>query len=679
MQVLRKRSVGGHQRRTYTPHAPIERLPPELLTLIFFSCLEVNLPRASPAIARVLSTETIYTWLIRLAFATNTPAARALLIDDDGSGDRRRHAESGGGVGGGKSVDESAVIDSSFSPFPFPSAASSSPTFTFFPRHHIHLDPGFLSPTERARLQTALLSCRWFRPSLIRQCQRDYIRLVLHRLAGRLVLAKEDRELFLGRRKGREKDKDRNDGGCTDDDDGEDDGDVLDAYFARIDRLSAPPAGRRGHGDLVIRAITPPLPSLPSIARAGTGGATASVGPETEFGGLGYGPPMVVTVPGPAPTNQGQSQLGGTAAAGTDPEAGPGGAENYGGGGNATPDFGGAAPALGPGPGIVSSSTPSATSPSYATPLSGDPALGGIPPGTPVKVAIWFGVGAVQVRQPSPVLVEEADVVFQLPADCEGTSTSSRSSSRSRPTSGGSSSTSPASSTAPQTTTSTNTSISIPVCARMPDRLLDPPWTPAQLELLTIFAPIAYIDDEPSRAARSATVLRATIIGPHRDFGVFRLLVRLRVRARAYRYTCAWPVKPNHFRQAARAALAESKGKEMASNTGRRVEAAGKPLVLMQGQKRGLGQGSGPPAQAQAEPQTAQAAQTETDLGPPTMPRNDSSTFRGFGSGSTNTDANDPFLHLLFTERLNEAPTEDPAIRTLMAQYGISVARPLAV
>ncbi|KAL1955814.1 hypothetical protein VTO42DRAFT_8053 [Malbranchea cinnamomea] len=123
------------------------------------------------------------------------------------------------------------------------------------------------------------------------------------------------------------------------------------------------------------------------------------------------------------------------------------------------------------------------------------------------KLAIWFNFGAVQIREQSPI-VHEADV-FRLPC-CVPTEP-----------------------------------------CRMPDRLLRAPWTEEKFELLTLFSTEAYIDED-NCYERSKMVLRRLIID--RDFATFERLLSLHIRVKVYAYPLRWPVRPNHFRLAARCA-----------------------------------------------------------------------------------------------------------------------------
>ena len=121
--------------------APIERLPTELLHKIFFQCLEINLPRASIHLASALSNQTIYTWLTRLAFASNNPSSKTGIF-----------------------------------------------TYPFLP-----LDYHSLNTTQRAELQTEILKCRWCTTPLFRRCQREYVEHILATKCSSLIMSPQDR------------------------------------------------------------------------------------------------------------------------------------------------------------------------------------------------------------------------------------------------------------------------------------------------------------------------------------------------------------------------------------------------------------------------------------------------------------------------------------------------------
>lgn len=122
-----------------------------------------------------------------------------------------------------------------------------------------------------------------------------------------------------------------------------------------------------------------------------------------------------------------------------------------------------------------------------------------------LKVAIWFNFGALQIREPSPVFYETD--VFRLPC------------------------------------------CSIDYPARMPDKLLKPPWTEGKLEYLALLSTEAYID-EGSSYDRSKQVLRQVI--RDRDFPTFERLLNMHIRTKVYNYPLRWPARPTHFRAALR-------------------------------------------------------------------------------------------------------------------------------
>ncbi|CRG86305.1 hypothetical protein PISL3812_03310 [Talaromyces islandicus] len=153
----------------------LELLPAELLERIFFYSLEVNLPRASLHIAKILSKPIIYKWLIRLAFSSPNQSSRNGFFTPD------------------------------FLPPP--------------------LDFWSLKITERACLQTEILSCRWSTLSLFRQCQKEYVKHIIHRKCADLIFSPED-QLKL------------ND---------------IDQFLSRPMDFDLAVRGRRGSGDLVLR------------------------------------------------------------------------------------------------------------------------------------------------------------------------------------------------------------------------------------------------------------------------------------------------------------------------------------------------------------------------------------------------------------------------------------------
>ncbi|KAJ5376564.1 hypothetical protein N7509_013450 [Penicillium cosmopolitanum] len=124
----------------------LESLPIEVLQLIFLHSLEINLPRSSPILSTALSSQLLYTWLIRLAFSSNNPGSRDNFFTTD------------------------------FLPPP--------------------LDFWSLGTEERASLQTALLSCKWCTLPLFRRCQREYVHHAIAQKSKILRFAPADREIL---------------------------------------------------------------------------------------------------------------------------------------------------------------------------------------------------------------------------------------------------------------------------------------------------------------------------------------------------------------------------------------------------------------------------------------------------------------------------------------------------
>ncbi|GMF70116.1 hypothetical protein F9C07_2284856 [Aspergillus flavus] len=119
------------------------------------------------------------------------------------------------------------------------------------------------------------------------------------------------------------------------------------------------------------------------------------------------------------------------------------------------------------------------------------------------KVAVWFHFGAFQVRKPNK-LVTDLDL-FRLPCCLP----------------------------------------ELP--ARMPNKLLGPPWTDTKLEFLQLLSLDAYIDADDT-FTRSRRILRQVI--RDRDFATFQRLVNMHIRCQCYKYPVRWPVLPNHFQVA---------------------------------------------------------------------------------------------------------------------------------
>ncbi|RHZ48220.1 uncharacterized protein CDV56_102142 [Aspergillus thermomutatus] len=119
------------------------------------------------------------------------------------------------------------------------------------------------------------------------------------------------------------------------------------------------------------------------------------------------------------------------------------------------------------------------------------------------RVAVWFNIGAFQIRKPNPIHTEID--LFRLPC-CAGKNPS-----------------------------------------RMPDRLLGRPWTDTKIEFLKLLSTELYIDDDDEHE-RSGRLLRQVIRS--RDYGTFEILVELFIRIRVYKYPIRWPILPVHFKAA---------------------------------------------------------------------------------------------------------------------------------
>jgi hypothetical protein len=190
-------SLGPSEGSTSIPSRPrprptcrLESLPIELLEKIFFHSLEINLPRASWHIARILSKPIIYKWLIRVAFSS-------------------------------------------------PNASSKHDFFTpdFLPPP---LNYWAISPAERTHLQTTILDCRWSTLQLIRQCQQDYVKQIIRQKCKNMVFSAEDQHKLDG----------------------------IDQWFSRPMEFDLAVHGRRGSGDLVVKAKKRnTTPTKPATAR----------------------------------------------------------------------------------------------------------------------------------------------------------------------------------------------------------------------------------------------------------------------------------------------------------------------------------------------------------------------------------------------------------------------------
>ncbi|KAJ5825403.1 hypothetical protein N7474_002541 [Penicillium riverlandense] len=120
----------------------LESLPVEILQLIFLHSLELNFPRTSPSISRALSSNLLYTWLIRLAFSSANPGSAEGFFTPE------------------------------FLPYP--------------------LDFWGLAWEQRQVLQTGLLACRWCTLSFLRKCQREYVAHVIKQKCANLVFRPDD-------------------------------------------------------------------------------------------------------------------------------------------------------------------------------------------------------------------------------------------------------------------------------------------------------------------------------------------------------------------------------------------------------------------------------------------------------------------------------------------------------
>ncbi|KAL4909329.1 hypothetical protein BDW74DRAFT_146394 [Aspergillus multicolor] len=129
------------------PKSQLEKLPAEIIQEIFLRCLEINLPRASIYLARALSDPTIYTWLVRLAFAKP---------DGEGSHFLNEH---------------------------------------FLPPCSI---VGYIEPDELKELRTRILECRWCTLPLIRSCQLAFLNHVIDFKSPEISIVPDDRPLLAG-------------------------------------------------------------------------------------------------------------------------------------------------------------------------------------------------------------------------------------------------------------------------------------------------------------------------------------------------------------------------------------------------------------------------------------------------------------------------------------------------
>ena len=122
-----------------------------------------------------------------------------------------------------------------------------------------------------------------------------------------------------------------------------------------------------------------------------------------------------------------------------------------------------------------------------------------------MNLVLWLHHGAIEIRSPGPLYFNIFRDVFRLPSF---------------------SATSP---------------------ARIPDKLLNPPWTESKLKFLRLLSRGAYID-ENIRYDRSKHVLRELI--RQRDFVTFEKLLDIVIRRRDYSYAFPWPLCSEHYHDA---------------------------------------------------------------------------------------------------------------------------------
>ncbi|EFQ97230.1 hypothetical protein MGYG_00272 [Nannizzia gypsea CBS 118893] len=110
----------------------------------------------------------------------------------------------------------------------FSSCNRSSRLDNIYGAHHfLPLDFFYFNHLERARIQTEILKCRWFTASLLRKCQREYVEHVIRQKRSHFVISPDENQDILSN---------------------------LDQYWQKMNRFDPTPVGKRGKGDLVIRA-----------------------------------------------------------------------------------------------------------------------------------------------------------------------------------------------------------------------------------------------------------------------------------------------------------------------------------------------------------------------------------------------------------------------------------------
>ncbi|KAK2875107.1 hypothetical protein FQN49_001777 [Arthroderma sp. PD_2] len=110
----------------------------------------------------------------------------------------------------------------------FSSCNRSSRSDDIYASHHfLPLDYFYFNHVERAELQTEILKCHWSTASLLRRCQREYVEHIIKQKRSQFIISPEEDQNILSN---------------------------LDPYWQNINRLDPTPVGKRGKGDLVIRA-----------------------------------------------------------------------------------------------------------------------------------------------------------------------------------------------------------------------------------------------------------------------------------------------------------------------------------------------------------------------------------------------------------------------------------------
>ena len=140
----------------------LEALPVDILEKIFFYSLNVNLPRASPYLATILSNERVYRLLILLAF-----------WDNDYQYDKPYNASKDGHVFGGDPARYGDLGQSTW-------RENKSFDIPWILRP-LGRDYVPLTSNERRRLQSRILLCRWCTNDRIRRQFPDLARLIISR------------------------------------------------------------------------------------------------------------------------------------------------------------------------------------------------------------------------------------------------------------------------------------------------------------------------------------------------------------------------------------------------------------------------------------------------------------------------------------------------------------------